>query len=295
MPEIQLGVGNSQVITVRLEPTEVFGSGGPTRPRLDLRFQMQLLPEPNPQGEITYTLLRLTGEVQTPEFREFAGFDAGPLAEVSNAHAFFRQMGVTLDLDRARIKKFEEARSGRDARLDVSFSTLLWVHNKQEFRRVVSGRTLQVAVPRSHWADQVLAKWNLSSVKLVEISFPSYDAGEHFRGAYARVEEAEKHFANGQYKEALTALRRSFEGLANNLGYGGRVKECIGHLLSNAHPEKRQKATEALFALYRFLHLGPHEQASQPSAGGEPVVLRQDARFALTMAHAIFEYITPCA
>jgi hypothetical protein len=67
------------------------------------------------------------------------------------------------------------------------------------------------------------------------------------------------------------------------------VQDCFESLFANYHPGKKEKAREALAGLYRFLHLGPHEHANQPGSEGQPVVTREDARFALTMAHAIFE------
>jgi len=107
------------------------------------------------------------------------------------------------------------------------------------------------------------------------------------------VDEAEKLFANGQYKQVLTALRLSFEALAISLGFEKRVRECFESLFADTHPEKKEKAREALTGLYKFLHLGPHEQAEGSETVAQPGVLCRDARFALTMAHAVFEYITP--
>ena len=60
--------------------------------------------------------------------------------------------------------------------------------------------------------------------------------------------------------------------------------------MASSHPDKKEKARDALTGFYRFLHLGPHEQANHPA---QPVVSRQNARFALTMAYTVFEYIAP--
>ena len=152
-------------------------------------------------------------------------------------------------------------------------------------------------VPKSHWVEGVLSVWNLSNIKVVEIQFPKGTAGENCRASCARVEKAERLFASGQYKQVLTTLRLSFEALANSLGFEGQdhVKKCFEFLFASSHSEKKEKAREALTGIYRFLHMGPHEQASPPDSNAQPVVTRQDARFALTLAYAIFEYITPGA
>jgi hypothetical protein len=118
-------------------------------------------------------------------------------------------------------------------------------------------------------------------------------AGENFRTSYACVEEAERLFASGQYKQVLTTLRLSFEGLAKSLGFQAAGKDFFESLFASAHPEKREKARDALTGIYRFLHLGPHEQAGHVDAGNQSEVTRPDARLALTLAHAKFEYITP--
>jgi hypothetical protein len=81
--------------------------------------------------------------------------------------------------------------------------------------------------------------------------------------------------------------------LAKSFGSEKAGKEFFESLFTSTHPEKKEKARDALNAIYRFLHLGPHEQASNADSNSQPVVTRNDARFALTLANAIFEYITP--
>jgi len=292
MSELWVGVGGRNAITVRLEPNGVRGRDMAGQPALSLPLQMQLLPT-GEQTNVEYTLVRLTGKVSNQHLGEFASFDIGPIAEAPNPGPFFRPQEALVVLDQGRVKRFEDARGGNDAFFQITLSGLAWLPAVAKFELTHSPGLLEVKIPKSVWAEQVLANWNVSRLKLVEIVFPAGETGEHFRDTYARVEEAERHFANGQYKEALTSVRQSFEELASKLGFEGRVKDSIEHLFADAHPEKKQKAVEALFALYRFLHLGPHAQASCPDMGGEAVVTRRGARFALTMALAVFEYVTP--
>jgi hypothetical protein len=293
MSEVWLPVGDRNVITVRLEPNSVQGRDLAGKLGLYLPLQLQLLPA-GQQKDVQYTLTRLTGKLQSQPLGEFASFDAGPLAEVPNPEPFFRQQDALVLLDRQQIMRFEEARDGKDAYFQVMLSGLLWYPGQQKFgvTRSASG-FLEMSVPRSHWIDRVLAAWNLSRVKVIEIRFPGSAAGENFRTSYARIEEAERLFASGQYKQVLTTLRLSFEGLAKSLGFQAAGKDFFESLFASAHPEKREKARDALTGIYRFLHLGPHEQASPVDAGSQPVVTRMDARLALALTHAIFEYITP--
>jgi len=292
MSEVPLVAAGQQVITVRLEPNELRGRDMAGQPALYLPLKLQVLPA-GQKGEVQYTLLRLAGKLMNPPLGEFANFEVSPLAVVPNPNPFYRQHEVTVVLDRQRVRRFEEARSGANAHLQLSLSCLLWYPVEQRFETTISSGYLDVVVPRSLWVEQVVSVWNLSNIKVIEIEFPQGAAGENFHASYARVEEAEKLLASGQYKQVLTTLRLSFEALANSLGFDRRVKECFESLFASSHPDKKEKARDALTGIYKFLHLGPHEQANQPASGAQPVVTRQDARFALTLAYAIFEYITP--
>jgi hypothetical protein len=293
MSEISLEAAGRQVITVRLDPNNVIGRDLAGQPALYLPLQLQLLPA-GQNGDVQYTLLRLAGKLLNPPLGEFASFELNPLAAVPNATPFYRQHEAMVTLDRQRIKRFEELRSGKDAYFQIMFSSLLWYPAERKFEAEPSRGSFEVFVPKSHWADKVVSAWNLSNIKVIEIEFPRSAAGENFRVSYARLGEAEKLFTNGQYKQVLTTLRLSFEALAISLGYDNKhLRECFESLFASSHPDKKEKARDALAAIYKFLHLGPHEQVNQADRSGEPVISRQDARFALTMAYTIFEYITP--
>jgi hypothetical protein len=292
MSEISLEAAGRQVITVRLDANNVIGRDLAGQPALYLPLQLQLLPA-GQNRDVQYTLLRLTGKLVTPPLGEFASFELNPLAVVPNATPFYRQHEAMVTLDRQRIRRFEEVRSGKDAHFQIMLSSLLWYPAEHKFEAEPSRGGFEVVVPKSHWAEKVVSAWNLSNLKVVQIEFPKSGAGENFRASYARVEEAEKCFANGQYKQVLTTLRLSFEALSISLGYDNKhVRECFESLFASAHPDKKEKARDALTSIYRFLHLGPHEQADAQGPGFQPVVSRRDARFALTLAYTVFEYIT---
>jgi hypothetical protein len=291
MSEVSFVIADRQVATVRLEPNTLQGRDMAGLPVLYLPFKLQLVPG-GQKGDVQYTIVRLAGKLLTQSSGEFASFEVGPLAEFPSLTPYYRQQEALVSLDRQRIRRFEDARSGGDAYFQIMLSCLVWYPAQQKFEAPCSSGYLEVMVPKSHWADKVISVWKLSSVRVVEIEFPKSVAGENFRASYARVEEAEKQFANGQYKQVLTTLRLSFEALAISLGFEKPGKECFESLFASSHPDKREKARDALTGIYRFLHLGPHEQANHPDSSAQPVVTRQDARFALTLTYAIFEYIT---
>ncbi|MFZ0884265.1 MAG: hypothetical protein WAN14_12775 [Candidatus Acidiferrales bacterium] len=292
MSEVLLSVGGRSVITARLESDKVHGRNWGSQPVLYLGMQLQLLPA-GEQKQINYTLVRLGGRLQTQALGEFASFEVEPLALVPNVQPFFRQQDIFVPLDRTRLEHFENARAGNDARLQVNISALVSSPGDPTFEvaRPSSGQ-LEVIVPRSLWIDNVLSHWNLSKTKVIEITFSDCATGEKFRNAYARIEQAEKHLASGEYKQTLTTLRMAFEGLAKDSGFPSAGKDFFDSLFVTVHPDKKEKARDALNGIYRFMHLGPHEQSSQPNSNGDPVVNRQDARFALILAQAAFGYMT---
>ncbi|MGH9864920.1 MAG: hypothetical protein ACRD4H_05830 [Candidatus Acidiferrales bacterium] len=167
----------------------------------------------------------------------------------------------------------------------------MWYPTQQKFE-VVSGGPLQVQVPKSHWAERIVSAWNLSNIKIVEIEFPKGSEGENFRSAYAKVEAAESLFVNGQWKQTLGELYSAFEALAKTLGFAKPDQQFFAGVLSEMHQAKKEKFKLALDAFCDLLHLGRHE----PKEAAETfAVSPSDARFALIMSRAIFEYITPRA
>jgi len=289
MSEVWLNVGGRGVITARLESDKVYGRTRAGQPVLYIALGLQLLPAGD-QRQLNYTLIRLSGKVQTQALGEFASFEVEPLALVPNAQPFFRQQDIFILLDRERVEHFEVARAGNDARLQIDLTGLVSSQGEPKFEvvRSQSGQ-LDAIVPRSRWVDNVLSPWNVLKTKVIEVTFSDDAAGENFRKAYASVEQAEKHLASGEYKQTLTSLRIAFEGLAKDCGFPSAGKDYFDSLFVSVHPDKKEKAREALNAIYKFMHLGPHQQTS---ASSEPVINRQDARFALILAQAAFGYIT---
>jgi len=293
MSEVILSVATRGVITARIESDKVYGRNWGGQPILYLGMQLQLLPA-GEQGQVNYTVVRLGGRLQTQALGEFATFEAEPLALIPNAQPYFRQQDILIPLDRLRVEHFENARAGNDARFQINFTALVSLAGSTQFEvaRPQSGQ-LEVIVPRSLWIDNVLSHWSVSKTKLVEITFLDGATGDAFRKAYSRIEQAEKQFASGEYKQALTTLRIAFEGLAKDSGAQSPGKDYFDSLLASVHPDKKEKASAALTAIYRFMHLGPHEQSSQSNFNGEPAINRQDARFALILAQAAFGYMSP--
>jgi hypothetical protein len=188
-----------------------------------------------------------------------------------------------------QAERFEHGRSGANAQLLISLSGLILLAGEQKFEAVVSQGQLQLVIPRSHWVDEVVSRWGLSTVKVIEVAFPASAVGENYRAAYQMVEAAERFFASGQYKQALAELYSAFESLAKSQGFSKPDQQYFASLLADYHSVKKERLKLALDNLCDFLQLGRHEPKDSPETF---LILRRDARFALTMAHAVFEYIT---
>lgn len=80
MSEVWPPVGRPNVITVRLEPTNIHGRDMAGQPAPYLPLQLQLLPG-GEQKEVQYQLARLSGKLQYQPLGEFASFDVRPIAE----------------------------------------------------------------------------------------------------------------------------------------------------------------------------------------------------------------------
>jgi hypothetical protein len=291
MAETSFTIRSFRVLTIRLEPTDVRGAGSPARPTLRLPLKLQVKPTRGQQGDIDYALLRLAGTLSSPAIGDFAEFEVGPIVEESRNDAhYIRGLDVQVDLNHPRVRQFEDARSGANAQLSVNLSGLVWFPEDQKFEKAHSDSPLQVVVPRSHWADEVLSRWGLGTVKLIEVKFPSSDVGQNYLRAYSQVENAERLSASGQYKQALAELYSAFENVANSQGFSKPDQQYFAQVFADVHPMKKEAAKRALDGLCDFLHLGRHEPKESPETFQ---ISRCDARFALTMAHAVFEYVTP--
>ena len=293
MSEVYLNIRDYQALTIRLDPTEIRGEGSAARPVLHLPLKVKITSISGQKGPVSYTLLRLAGTLGISPQDEIAEFELPPLADVSVPQGYDLYHGVNVPLGHAVIKRLEDVRDGKDAQLSIRFSALVWFPPDSSFLNVPSRGSLQLTVPRSHWADNVLPHWGLSNVKLVEIRFPAGQVGENYRTAYARVEDAEKLFANGQYKQTLAELYSAFEALANSFDCAKPNQQLFVKLLAESPSAKKENAKLALNYICDFFHLGRHEPDKESQPNNQPFILRRDARLGLILAHAIFEYLTP--
>ena len=286
MAEAYFNVKSRGVLRVRMEPTEIFGTGSATFPTLMLQLKFQLLPA-QLQTVTNYTLLRLAGKLAVGnENTDLATFEAPPLAEGSNTNSWERALNVFVPLDIRQIKHIEELRDGKDLLLKFTFTGLVAIEGGSEFERL-QDISLQLQVPRSHWIDRALNVWRVSDLRLLEINSPANGRKEVVLGI-ARLAQAEQFYRTGDYPHVLTELRSAFAAIAECYSAQQADKNTFEKMLVNTHPKVREKLRDTFHYFCSYLHLGPHEPVPTPDASAP--ISRHDARFALVTAHAIFEY-----
>jgi hypothetical protein len=287
MPETSFIVKNSGNLRVRLEPTDLAGVGSPVFAALTLQLKLQLLPL---QGAVNYTLLRLAGKLFVGnEHTELVSFEAPPLAEVSSPQPYDRLVNMMVPLDPRQIKHIEEVRDGKNPIFSIHLTGLVAVQPNNEFEQL-RDIVLQLQVPRSHWIDRALNVWGISDLRTLEIKLPS-DSRKEMASARERLARAEQLYRTGDYSHVLTELRSAFNALGEGYSGGKEVdKSTWEKMLVNTHPSARGQLLELFSEFRNFLHLGPHEPL--PTLQAPIPISRHDARFALIVAHAIFEYFS---
>jgi len=285
MSETSFSVKSNGVGRVRLEPTDVTGLGSPANPQLVLGFKFQLLPHPQTQ----YTLLRVSAKIFVGnENHPVAMSEHPPLVEDAYPNVYDRAVNLSVPLSLAQIKHIEDVRCGQNLLLRATLSGLVGFKQTNEFERL-QDMTLQVAVPRSHWIDMALKPWGISDLRLLEIEIPG-ESRKEMVTARERLERAEGLYRIGDYPHVLTELRNAFDAIAQAYSQKGVGKDAWEQILTHTHSGVRDKLLGSFAAFRDFLHLGPHQP--MPSTQTPTVISRQDARFALIVAHAIFEYFS---
>jgi hypothetical protein len=275
MSETSFTVKGNGVGRVRLEPTEIIGMGSRANPQLVLPIKFQLLPF----GPTAYTLLRVSGKVFVGnENHPVATAEHPPIAEDSAPNPYDRTVNLSVPLTLTQIKHIEDIRDGNNQLLRITLSGLVALKQTNEFERL-QDMSLQVPIPRSHWIDTSLKAWGVSDHRVLEIKFPGASAKE-MATARERLEQAEALYRVGDYPHVLTQAY-------SHKGVGRAVWEQI---LTHTHAGVRDKFLDSFIAFREVLHLGPHQPML--TAQSPTPISRQDARFALVVAHAIFEYFS---
>jgi hypothetical protein len=285
MSETSFTVKGNGVGRVRLEPTTIIGMGSPANPQLVLPLKFQLLPF----GQTNYTLLSVSAKIFVgSENQPVATVEHLPIAEESLPNPFDRTVNLSAPLTLTQIKHIEDIRDGKNLLLKITLSGLVVLKQSNEFEKL-QDMVLEVSIPYSHWIETSLKAWRVSDLRVLEIKFPG-DSRKEMATARARLERAEALYRIGDYPHVLAQLRSAFDAMAEAYSEKGVSKEAWEEILGYTHADVRNKLRDTFATFRKFLNLGPHEPLPTPET--LTPISRQDARFALVVAHAIFEYFS---
>lgn len=283
MAETYLSVGTFNPIKIRLDPTDVRAAGTVWRPILRFPLKVQILPL---QESPDYTLTELSCSVTYHPLQEIARIQMSDLVEDSSPQAYDRPLDLDVAISPQIAARMEEARDGKDPCFSLAFAGRVWLWATGKFGRAATNHVLDVRIPRSTWADQVLQVWKLAEVKFVEIRFVNGSLATDLALAHRMIEGAERHYANGHYREVLAEIFAAFESFAKARGFSRPDQQFFVSVLSEMGAAKKEKAKLMLDGICGFLQLGRHE-ANPPT-----IVTRDDARLMLIFASAIVEYFS---
>jgi hypothetical protein len=281
-------IKNCGAIVAKLEPTSVFGEGTIFH-NLVLQLSLRLSPI-SLETPLHYTLLRVAGKLSLANTNDtVAALDSEPMAMQSGPQAYDQRLDLKAPLTLGQIKRIEELRDGKNPCFRITLTALVMLHTTpRDFERA-SDAQLYVTVPRSHWIDQVLNIWNVSDLRLLEISAPR-DGRKEIVLAQERLAQAENFYRTADYPQVLTELRSAFTAIAECYSCKQADQNAFGKMLVNTHPAMRERLRQSFGYFCAVLNTGPHEPPPTPEV---PMpVSRQDARVALVVAHAIFEYFS---
>jgi hypothetical protein len=292
MPSTSFALRGQHVGRVTLEVADIRAEGAYWRPILHLPLKLSLMPLGGPDAAIgsNFYLLQTDCELYYGSHEELASFQVPWVVEQANPQPYERDFPIRVELSPLIVQRIEELRSGKDPQFELELKALVSLGAGGNFDKVRAQSRLAFAVPRSTWTDRVLEVWKLGRHKLIDIEFPHNRTGEQFKKAYTKLEEAEKHFSNGQWRETLASIYAAFELLAKSRKFSKPDQQFFAALLADHNPVTKESAKRMLDSFCAFLHLGRHETA--PADSPRPVAGRNEARLSLITAHAVFEYLS---
>lgn len=190
-------------------------------------------------------------------------------------------------LDTKRIEKIEETRRGKDALFELRIEGMGYIKTSRELQRIHDHGPIKVKIPQSHWAGEILTRWNYGKVKLAEIYFPENFIHGILKDSYEHIEKALSHFDRGNDRETLASIYLAFEKMAKKSGFKNPDQNFFAKLLEQVEDEKRDTLRLLFDCFCKYLHLGRHEPRKAPI-----IIERKDSEFALTMAQLIYSYLS---
>lgn len=139
-------------------------------------------------------------------------------------------------------------------------------------------------IPRSDWL-QKLRGASARDVLLLEVPLPLVDRPKEWEAISHAIQDAEKHFREGDYHACVSSCRLALDELGHvRFGPGDWAGPLLDRLGTNRGGMTRSEREAALWATVRhYAHLAHHG----PSDGGVVHYSRAEAQLALTAVAAL--------
>jgi len=287
-----------------IDPNQVSGQGTLYSPILYIPLEMRLrhLRSNDESERAEYTLFRLEGHLGLPNKEELAPLFVETLSEQPDPYENPRAIALKVLLDFRRIDLMEKARSGDDMMLLLRISGLVFIQkpDKPIVEKLRSNKIgIEIKVPQSVWIKNVLNRWKVHELSLLEIDKPRIDNENLSEKPLEHLKAAENHYLNFNHRETFAALYSAFEALAKRYDCKNPDKNFFSKILNELPVDKRDKYRNLFHHFCDLLHLGRHEQ--KVSNGDKPQnndvaeqteVNRNDAQLALILGQTILSYIS---
>jgi hypothetical protein len=192
-----------------------------------------------------------------------------------------------IDLDHYKLGQIEKIREGGDlrARVDIFFIAELQQQPPVKYPQTVS---FDLRIPKSDWVETILPQLKYKEVSLIEL--PKIEKPE-FGDVAARINEAWKQYAMGEYDKVLTECRKATEALitvVKNRGFQKEITDEKGKRIVPdwekvvGHKEVGEIVEAFVQKLFGFLAPGSHYGKS---------INKEDAELAIMNTHALVSYV----
>ena len=221
---------NSYIVAeITLEPTSVYGAGGPEFPLLHIHSKLALLPygasKDIPQD---FLFLTIKSDLYVGERHGKIASSFQPILHRLTEHRYETSYVLEFQLDNYRIERIESSRK-RDLELKLevnigvgTFGPVLFGSQANNPGHRVSDlcsihKTIQFTVPQSVWVEKVLPGLGYGLVQLFELPAVSLEHVASLQHSYTALQRACDRFKGGDYDEAVAFCRTAIEPIRNEL------------------------------------------------------------------------------
>ncbi len=207
-------------------------------------------------------------------------------------------IALALPISDAQLASIEARRAGGEANLVMNLTALgrrALDGAATSFR--MAGSPTPYIVPRDRWAEAIAA-CGVGRIRIVELLVPTESVSDAWSRSAEMLARASAEFAQGRHGESMgnarnalqemvTVLESALAIVPKSLAFAPRVKE-LGERLSALHERRGADPYAVLASVIRAVF----DFASDPVHRGFDVPNRDDAMFALSLATALYEFLS---